>query len=93
MNNLTYGIHLPDNGRIQLPYDFYSEWVHFLVSGHVWHDKQSPRFKTGDLKLSVWLEHLIEGEKQKVSAFDSIVAVVEPELSIFDFKLYVMHLL
>jgi hypothetical protein len=45
------------------------------------------RFKTGDIKLSVWLEHLIEGERVKVSAFDSIVTVVEPELSIFDFKL------
>ncbi|KAI9454542.1 hypothetical protein BJY52DRAFT_719131 [Lactarius psammicola] len=68
-NNLTYGIYLPDAARIQLPYNFHSE------------------FKTGDIKLSVWLEHLIDGERQKVSAFDSIVAVVEPELSIFDMKL------
>jgi len=44
-------------------------------------------FKTGDIKLSVWLEYLIDGEKQKESAFDSIVSVVEPELSIFDLKL------
>lgn len=68
-NNLTYGIHLPDNARIQLPYNFHSE------------------FKTGDIKLSVWLEHLIDGERQKVPAFDSIVSVVEPELSVFDLKL------
>jgi len=68
-NNLTYGINLPDTTRVQLPYDFYSE------------------FRTGDVKLSLWLEHLVDGERQKVSAFDSIVAVVEPELSIFDFKL------
>jgi len=68
-NNLTYGIYLPDTTRVQLPYDFYSE------------------FRTGDVKLSLWLEHLVDGERQKVSAFDSIVAVVEPELSIFDFKL------
>ncbi|KAI0291908.1 hypothetical protein B0F90DRAFT_1774052 [Multifurca ochricompacta] len=68
-NNLTYGIYLPALGRIQLPYNFYSE------------------FKTGDIKLSIWLEHLIDGERKKVSAFDSIVTVVEPELSIFDFKL------
>jgi len=47
------------------------------------------RFKTGDIKLRVWLEHIIEGEKERISAFDSIVVVVEPELSIFDFKLYV----
>lgn len=25
-NNLTYGISLPDTARIQLPYNFYSEW-------------------------------------------------------------------
>jgi len=68
-NNITYGIHLPDTARVQLPYDFYSE------------------FKTGDIKLSLWLEHLIDGERQKVPAFDSIIAVVEPELSIFDLKL------
>jgi len=44
-------------------------------------------FKTGDIKLRVWLEYIIEGEKERISAFDSIVVVVEPELSIFDFKL------
>ncbi|KAI0249147.1 hypothetical protein BJV78DRAFT_1130009, partial [Lactifluus subvellereus] len=68
-NNLTYGIYLPNTARIQLPFNFHSE------------------FRTGDIKLSIWLEHLIEGERKKVSAFDSIVTVVEPELSIFDFKL------
>jgi hypothetical protein len=47
------------------------------------------RFRTGDIKLSVWLEHVIDGERKKLSAFDSIVTVVEPELSIFDLKLYV----
>jgi hypothetical protein len=47
------------------------------------------RFKTGDIKLNIWLEHIIDGERTKVSAFESIVTVVEPELSIFDFKLYV----
>ena len=50
------------------------------------------RFKTGDVKLNVWLEHIIDGERKKISAFDSIVMVVEPELSIFDFKLYVTSL-
>ncbi|KAH9068143.1 hypothetical protein EDB83DRAFT_632666 [Lactarius deliciosus] len=43
--------------------------------------------KTGDIKLNVWLEYLTGDERQKVSAYDSIVAVVEPELSIFDLKL------
>jgi hypothetical protein len=26
-NNMTYGIYLPDQARIQLPYSFHSEWV------------------------------------------------------------------
>jgi hypothetical protein len=76
-NNLTYGVLLPATTRIQLPYNFYSE------------------FRTGDIKLSVWLEHIIDDDREKISAFDSIVTVVEPELSIFDFKLlstYVMVL-
>jgi len=68
-NNLTYGVELLDTMRIQLPYNFYSE------------------FRTGDVKLRVWLEHVIGGEREKISAFDSIVMVVEPELSVFDFKL------
>jgi hypothetical protein len=48
------------------------------------------RFSTGDIKLSLWLEHVTDGEREKISAFDSIVTVVEPELSMFDFKLYVI---
>lgn len=35
---------------------------------------------------------LQEGSTFKVEAFDSIVTVVDPELSIFDFKLYAPHL-
>jgi len=76
-NNMTYGVHLPDTTKTQLPYQFYSE------------------FRTGDIKLSVSLEHMTDGERQKISAFESIVTVVEPELTIFDFKLlstYVMVL-
>jgi len=38
------------------------------------------------------LEHIIDGERKKIPAFESIVMVVEPELSIFDFKLYVTPL-
>ncbi len=90
-NNLTYGVHLPDTTRIQLPYQFYSESVSwFVVYCCPTHD--SHRFRTGDIKLSVWLEHITDGERKKISAFESIVTVVEPELAIFDFKLYVTPL-
>jgi hypothetical protein len=90
-NNMTYGVHLPDTNRIQLPYQFYSESVPWSVV-YCCPTHDSHRFKTGDIKLNVWLEHIIDGERQKTSAFDSIVMVVEPELSIFDFKLYVTPL-
>ncbi|KAE9408447.1 hypothetical protein BT96DRAFT_954021 [Gymnopus androsaceus JB14] len=49
-------------------------------------------FKPGDLRLIVWLEHLNEGEKQRVYAYDSIVTIVEPEGSWFDFKLISTYL-
>ncbi|KAL4062849.1 hypothetical protein V8B97DRAFT_1916091 [Scleroderma yunnanense] len=44
-------------------------------------------FKTGDLRLNIWLEHIVEGEKYRVTAYDSIVTIVEPETSWFDLKL------
>jgi len=44
-------------------------------------------FKPGDLRLLLWLEHLDEGQKQQVVVYDSIVTIVEPEGSWFDFKL------
>ncbi|ETW82852.1 hypothetical protein HETIRDRAFT_107017 [Heterobasidion irregulare TC 32-1] len=44
-------------------------------------------FKTGDVKLNLWLEHITDGAKYRVSAYDSVVTIVEPELSIFDLKL------
>ncbi|KAK0450077.1 hypothetical protein EV421DRAFT_1899594 [Armillaria borealis] len=49
-------------------------------------------FKPGDLRLNIWLEHSFADEKYLVSAYDSIVTVVEPEISIFDFKLLTTYL-
>ncbi|KAF8968018.1 hypothetical protein BDZ97DRAFT_1975279 [Flammula alnicola] len=41
----------------------------------------------GDHRLNIWLEHSTEDGTYKVEAYDSIVTVVDPELSIFDLKL------
>ncbi|KAJ3828459.1 hypothetical protein EV361DRAFT_1003182 [Lentinula raphanica] len=49
-------------------------------------------FKPGELRLTVWVDHLDEGEKQRVIAYDSIVTIVEPEGSWFDFKLLSTYL-
>ncbi|EGN99100.1 hypothetical protein SERLA73DRAFT_181916 [Serpula lacrymans var. lacrymans S7.3] len=49
-------------------------------------------FKPGDLRLNVWLEHVVDDEKYRVTAYDSVVTVVEPEISFFDFKLISTYL-
>ncbi|KAH9945292.1 uncharacterized protein BXZ73DRAFT_38036 [Epithele typhae] len=43
-------------------------------------------FKPGDYRLNVWVEHSVDGQTYRVMAYDSIVTVVEPESSFFDFK-------
>jgi len=43
-------------------------------------------FKPGDVRLSIWLDHTLESDTLRVEAYDSIVTVVEPEASVFDFK-------
>jgi len=50
-------------------------------------------FKPGDIRLNIWLEHIADGEKYRVTAYDSIVTIVEPEVSIFDFKLVSTYLI
>ncbi|KDQ53192.1 hypothetical protein JAAARDRAFT_72701 [Jaapia argillacea MUCL 33604] len=50
-------------------------------------------FKPGDLKLKIWLEHVADDETYRVLGYDSIITVVEPELSVFDFKLISTYLM
>ncbi|KAF8072023.1 hypothetical protein FPV67DRAFT_914300 [Lyophyllum atratum] len=51
-------------------------------------------FKPGDIRLNVWLEHAADdGAKYRVPAYDSVVTIVEPELSILDFKLISTYLM
>ncbi|KAJ7762716.1 hypothetical protein DFH07DRAFT_813191 [Mycena maculata] len=44
-------------------------------------------FKPGDIRLNIWVDHTIEDTLERIGAYDSIVTVVEPEVSIFDFKM------
>jgi len=50
-------------------------------------------FKPGDLRLNIWLEHSVDDLKFRVTAFDSVVTIVEPEGSWFDFKLASTYLI
>ncbi|KAI0925902.1 hypothetical protein AcW1_008213 [Taiwanofungus camphoratus] len=49
-------------------------------------------YKPGDLKLNIWLEHTADGETYHVTAYDSIVTIVEPEMSWFDLKMLSTYL-
>ncbi|KAH7930232.1 hypothetical protein BV22DRAFT_1125174 [Leucogyrophana mollusca] len=50
-------------------------------------------YKPGDLRLNIWLEHSADDEKYRVTAYDSIVTIVEPESSFLDFKLISTYLI
>lgn len=50
------------------------------------------QFKPGDIRLRVWLE-VVDETQYRVSAYDSIVTVVEPELSLLDWKLWTTYLM
>jgi len=49
-------------------------------------------FKPGDIRLNVWVDHTFEDSTVRLGAYDSIVTVVEPEVSIFDFKMISTYL-
>ncbi|KAM6504275.1 hypothetical protein JOM56_001218 [Amanita muscaria] len=50
-------------------------------------------FKPGDLRLNIWLDNAVDNEKFQVVAYDSVVKIVEPEFSIFDFKMISTYLI
>jgi len=50
-------------------------------------------FKPGDVRLNVWLNHAVGESTYRVSAYDSIVTIVEPEKSILDLKLLITYLI
>ncbi|KLO08805.1 hypothetical protein SCHPADRAFT_858651 [Schizopora paradoxa] len=50
-------------------------------------------FKPGDIRLNIWLVHTAEGQTYNVSAYDSVITVVEPEVSIFDYRVVSTYLI
>ncbi|PAV16589.1 translocon-associated alpha [Pyrrhoderma noxium] len=75
VTTLPYGLRLISGTKVQLPYQFHSE------------------FKPGDVRLNLWLTHSLEDNLYRVTAYDSIVTVVEPEVSIFDYQVITTYLI
>jgi len=50
-------------------------------------------FKPGDIRLNIWLTHTVDGQIYTVSAYDSVITVVEPEVSIFDYRVITTYLI
>ncbi|TFL04140.1 hypothetical protein BDV98DRAFT_602592 [Pterulicium gracile] len=50
-------------------------------------------FKTGELRLNVWLEHTLGEEIVHANAYDAVVTIVEPPISILDFKMITTYLM
>ncbi|OJA10244.1 hypothetical protein AZE42_07832 [Rhizopogon vesiculosus] len=91
-SSLTYGLPLLEGSKLQLPYNFYSEWIQGKAK-HLLSLSFSQAKQPGDLRLNLWLEHTVDDEKYRVTAYDSVVTVVEPEPSWFDFKLLSTYLI
>ncbi|KAF9223483.1 hypothetical protein BS17DRAFT_781936, partial [Gyrodon lividus] len=79
--SLSYSLLLLEKSKLQIPYTFYSD-----TSSQ---DESQP----GDLRLNIWLEHSADDHKYRVTAYDSVVTIVEPEGSWFDFKLMSTYLI
>ncbi|KIJ52537.1 hypothetical protein M422DRAFT_58680 [Sphaerobolus stellatus SS14] len=47
----------------------------------------------GDYNLRVWVDHTIDQNIYRVFAYDGVVTVVEPESSLFDFKMLTTYLI
>ncbi|KAI0696801.1 hypothetical protein BC835DRAFT_1340703 [Cytidiella melzeri] len=48
-------------------------------------------FRPGDLRLTLWVDHVADGETSRVHAYESVVTIVEPEGSWLDWKLWLTY--
>ncbi|TDL14587.1 hypothetical protein BD410DRAFT_797081 [Rickenella mellea] len=49
--------------------------------------------KSGDARLHIWVNHAIDDKIFQVTAYDSVVKVVEPEVSFFDYQVITTYLI
>ncbi|CDO74254.1 hypothetical protein BN946_scf184637.g5 [Trametes cinnabarina] len=96
---LNYGVPLLEGASMQLPYTFYSEAtaqtprslentdLTFGSSMMLMYDCLLPSY------ASLVSDELAQGQTYRVTAYDSIVSVVEPESSWLDLKLWTTYLI
>ncbi|EMD34118.1 hypothetical protein CERSUDRAFT_86871 [Gelatoporia subvermispora B] len=64
------------------------------IAGSFHHPETNALVKnTGDLRLNIWLEHTADDKTYRVTAYDSVVTIVEPEVSWFDLKMWSTYLI
>ncbi|KAG1899409.1 uncharacterized protein F5891DRAFT_1189859 [Suillus fuscotomentosus] len=88
-SSLAYGIPLLEGSKLQIPYSFYSEYYHPIIL----HYTLTQNELAGRLELNIWLDHTVDDDKYRVTAYDSVVTIVEPEPSWLDLKLLSTYLI
>jgi hypothetical protein len=87
-------MHHPDTGALvknltHAPLQFpLSNGVKFQIP-YTFHSE----FKPGDLRLNLWLDHTLGEEVIRATAYDAVVTIVEPEISLLDFKMVTTYLM
>ncbi|OJT04841.1 Increased recombination centers protein 22-2 [Trametes pubescens] len=94
LKNIAGSFHIPESNRLVKNTSALSYGIPLLEGAsmqlpYTFHSE----FKPGDYRLNIWLEHVVDGETYRVTAYDSIVAVVEPAGSWIDLKLWTTYLI
>ncbi|KAH9856518.1 hypothetical protein C2E23DRAFT_881869 [Lenzites betulinus] len=94
LKNIAGSFHHPESNRLVKNTSALSYGVPLLEGASM----QLPyafysEFKPGDYRLNIWLEHVADGKTYRVTAYDSIVSVVEPSGSWLDLKLWSTYLI
>ncbi|KIK62506.1 hypothetical protein GYMLUDRAFT_502229 [Collybiopsis luxurians FD-317 M1] len=94
LSAMAYGIEMVEGLKLQLPYSFFSEFKPGDLRLSIWVDHLDQVYSRALYRYFVrnQLMFVKQGEQLRVIAFDSIVQIVEPEGSWFDFKLYSTYL-
>ncbi|KAI0833257.1 hypothetical protein BC628DRAFT_1414087 [Trametes gibbosa] len=94
LKNIAGSFHHPESNRLLKNTSALSYGIPLLEGAsmqlpYAFHSE----FKPGDYRLNIWLEHVADDQTYRVTAYDSIVSVVEPSGSWIDLKLWTTYLI